>query len=106
MFISGNGPLVKILCEALARDKIEREKQCGNKVKKGQALSEANMFIQNVHHFRDDCIIDAGPPKEHVALFDEAQRAWNLDMTAKFMRRKKQQVDFRHSEPEFLICLP
>jgi hypothetical protein len=65
------------------------------------------MFIQNVHNFRDECVIDFGKaPVEHVVLFDEAQRAWNLEQTANFMRRKKNKPDFSQSEPEFLIsCL-
>ena len=64
------------------------------------------MFIQNVHHFRDACIQDSEPPVEHVALFDEAQRAWNLEQTASFMHRKKGISNFNQSEPEFLIsCL-
>jgi hypothetical protein len=43
---------------------------------------------------------------EHVAIFDEAQRAWNLKQTVDFMRRKKRRADFNQSEPEFLIsCL-
>jgi hypothetical protein len=60
-----------------------------------------------VHHFRDECLVDSTrPPVEHVALFDEAQRAWNLEQTASFMRRKKKRPDFTQSEPEFLIsCL-
>jgi hypothetical protein len=64
-------------------------------------------IIQNVHHFRDECLVDQDrPPIEHVALFDEAQRAWNLDQTSKFMRRKKGRPNFDSSEPEFLIsCL-
>lgn len=95
-----------ILREALARDKVRRESERNNTIKKGEAMSEVSMFIQNVHHFRDDCVVDSGPPKEHVVLFDEAQRAWNREMTANFMRRKKKVSDFRHSEPEFLIsCL-
>jgi hypothetical protein len=69
-------------------------------------MSEVKAFIQNVHHFRDECIIDSGPPPEHVALFDEAQRAWNLAQTASFMLRKKKTPNFKVSEPEFLIsCL-
>lgn len=106
VFLSGNDPLVDILREALARDKIRREKERGNKVKKGVALSEVKMFIQNVHHFRDACLADPKPPIEHVALFDEAQRAWNREKTADFMRRKKKIPNFHMSEPEFLIsCL-
>lgn len=107
VFLSGNGPLVAILREALARDKVKREKERGNKVKKGEALSEVKMFIQNVHNFRDECLVDFNrPPIEHVALFDEAQRAWDLKMTANFMQRKKNKPNFKYSEPEFLIsCL-
>ncbi len=107
VYLSGNGPLVKILCEALARDKIQRQKNRGQKVKKGEILSEVKMFIQNVHHFRDECLIDGNaPPIEHVVLFDEAQRAWNLEQTTKFMKNKKHRVGFTISEPEFLIsCL-
>ncbi|TKB25169.1 DUF2075 domain-containing protein [Desulfopila sp. IMCC35006] len=103
VFLSGNGPLVQILQEALARDKIAREKKKGNKLNKKQALSEVKAFVQNVHHYRDDCLIDDSPPTDHVALFDEAQRAWNIEQTSSFMRRKKNRPDFNQSEPEFLI---
>lgn len=107
VFLSGNGPLVKVLREALVRDKITREKLFGNRLKKADVRSEVKMFIQNVHNFRDDCLIDENhPPIEHVALFDEAQRAWNLAQTATFMAQKKDRPDFSMSEPEFLIsCL-
>ena len=107
VFLSGNGPLVKILREALVRDKLQREKERGNKIKKGEAFSEVKTFIQNVHHFRDDCLVDSTvPPIEHVALFDEAQRAWNKKQTSNFMHRKKNISNFNQSEPEFLIsCL-
>ncbi len=107
VFLSGNGPLVAILREALARDKVSREKEKGIRLKKGKAMSEVKAFIQNVHNFRDECLEDSQlPPIEHVALFDEAQRAWNLQQTANFMHRKKNRPNFGQSEPEFLIsCL-
>ncbi|NQT03514.1 MAG: DUF2075 domain-containing protein [Planctomycetes bacterium] len=107
VFLSGNGPLVKILREALVRDKVQREKERGNKIRKGEAFSEVKTFIQNVHNFRDDCLVDFSvPPIEHVALFDEAQRAWNLEQTSSWMRRKKNIPNFNQSEPDFLIsCL-
>lgn len=107
VFLSGNGPLVAILREALTRDRVKREKEHGRKVKKGAVMSEVKMFIQNVHNFRDEGLIDLiKPPIEHVALFDEAQRAWNLQQTAGFMKRKRGHPDFHYSEPEFLIsCL-
>ena len=107
VFLSGNGPLVKILQEALARDMVARTKAQGEKIKKGEAKSRVKAFIQNVHHFRDEGLRDPDrPPVDHVALFDEAQRAWDVDMTSDFMKRKKKQPGFHYSEPEFLIsCL-
>ena len=95
VFLSGNGPLVAILREALARDKVRRVKEAGERVKKGEVMSEVKMFVQNVHHFRDDCLLDQRrPPIEHVAIFDEAQRAWTLEQTSSFMRRKKNTPNF------------
>jgi hypothetical protein len=90
VYLSGNGPLVKILREALTRDKVQRDKELGVKTKKGFAFRAVKSKIQNVHNFRDDCLIDLNsPPIEHVALFDEAQRAWTLEQTSNFMKRKK-----------------
>jgi hypothetical protein len=103
VYLSGNGPLVAVLREALTRDEVARQKSLGNIVRKGKVGESVKAFIQNVHHFRDDAVIDSGPPAEHVAIFDEAQRAWTLRQTANFMRRKKGVADFSQSEPEFLI---
>lgn len=104
VFLSGNGPLVAILREALSRDKVLRVKKQGRKIKKSAVMSDVKMFIQNVHNFRDECLVDLkSPPIEHVALFDEAQRAWDVTQTSNFMRRKKSKPGFNQSEPEFLI---
>ncbi len=103
VFLSGNGPLVAILREALTRDKYQREKELGNKVRKGEIMGEVKLFIQNVHNFRDESLKDERPPFEHVTIFDEAQRAWNHTQTANFMLRKKNTPNFRISEPEFLV---
>lgn len=103
VFLSGNGPLVRVLHEALARDRVARAQAQGGKIKKGAAHSEVKAFIQNVHHFRDECLKDSRPPIEHVALFDEAQRAWNAEQTAAFMKQKKRVANFDQSEPGFLI---
>ena len=106
VFLSGNGPLVAILREALTRDKYKREKESGKKVRKGVIMSEVKMFIQNVHNFRDESLKDDRAPFEHVAIFDEAQRAWDHVQTANFMLRKKNRPNFNISEPEFLVsCL-
>lgn len=106
VFLSGNGPLVAVLREALVRDKVRNEEEHGRKITKGEAMSEVSAFIQNVHHFRDEYVIDKGPPIEHVALFDEAQRAWDARKTSSFMRQKNKPWDINKSESEFLIsCL-
>ncbi len=103
VFLSGNGPLVAVLREALIRDEVERKRNLGIRVRKGKVGESVKAFIQNVHHFRDDVLVDSGPPAEHVAIFDEAQRAWNLRQTANFMHRKRKRPGFSQSEPEFLI---
>ncbi|MCX6996607.1 MAG: DUF2075 domain-containing protein, partial [Kiritimatiellaeota bacterium] len=103
VFLSGNAPLVAVLSEALTRDEVARRKKQGEKVRTGKVRESIKAFIQNVHHFRDDALIETGPPIEHVVIFDEAQRAWNLKQTASFMQRKKKRSGFSQSEPEFLI---
>ena len=102
VYLSGNGPLVAVLREALTRDEVERQRAQGKRPRKGQVSKSVEAFIQNVHHFRDDVLRDPTPPVEHVAIFDEAQRAWSLEKTVKWMRAKKN-IAFAQSEPEFLI---
>ena len=106
VYLSGNGPLVAILREALVRDEVARKKVIGQKMRKGEARIAVEAFIQNVHHFRDAYLSDQRPPADHVVIFDEAQRAWTLEQTTQFMARKKGYLDFNRSEPDFLIsCL-
>ncbi|AOW11488.1 hypothetical protein LPB72_22310 [Hydrogenophaga crassostreae] len=103
VYLSGNGPLVSILREALARDEVARKSAVGEKLRKGEARKSIDAFIQNVHHFRDEYLADSSAPIDHVVIFDEAQRAWNLDQTTQFMARKKGRPNFNQSEPDFLI---
>lgn len=128
-YLSGNFPLVEVLTEALARDKVAKERENGNRFTKTMAVSEVKTFIQMIHHYRDTCLqgakIDNGKvvmdeayfskvenrdkqftPIDHVAIFDEAQRAWTQSQLANFMVRKKGVANFPYSEPEYLIsCL-
>ena len=105
VFLSGNGPLVQVLQEALRRD--------GKRQRGVPDLPEARLlqarqpdaFIQNIHHFRDDHLAPERIPNEHVVIFDEAQRAWDRAMTSDFMRRKKGQPGFDQSEPGFLLSV-
>ena len=100
VFLSGNGPLVDVLREALARDDHER-----NKISKKESLRKAEEFIQKIHHFRDDAISIDKAPFEKVVIFDEAQRAWDKENLKDFMKRKKGIVNFEVSEPDFLISI-
>lgn len=103
VFLSGNGPLVDVLREALTRDEVITAKENGKKLSKKQAAVKANAFIQNIHHFRDDNLLSTKAPIEKVVVFDEAQRAWTNEQVSKFMKTKKQVDDFNRSEPQFLI---
>lgn len=100
VFLSGNGPLVDVLQEALARDDAKR-----NNISRKEASRKVKEFIQIIHHFRDDAISVDTPPVEKVAIFDEAQRAWNEQNLTDFMKKKKHIEDFNMSEPEFLISI-
>ena len=105
VFLSGNGPLVDVLREALTRDEVATSKENGEPLTKKIAAIKANAFIQNIHHFRDDNLISKKAPVEKVVVFDEAQRAWAKEQVSSFMKRKKGVEDFDMSEPEFLISV-
>ncbi len=100
VYLSGNGPLVAVLQEALTRDELAR---VGNTERKGVVRQRVKPFIQNVHHFRDEGVRTTSAPYDHVVIFDEAQRAWTQAKTADFMKRRKKIASFTQSEPEFLI---
>jgi hypothetical protein len=103
VYLSGNGPLVRVLQEALATDRFESSKGTPLAVSKTEARRAVSSFIQNVHHFRDAYLDDRSPPHNHISIFDEAQRAWDLTETQRFMKEKKGIPNFGMSEPEFLI---
>lgn len=103
VFLSGNQPLVSVLQEALARDKVAQTMQNGDKITKKDALRSTSAFIQIIHKYRDSFVGNDNIPPERVAIFDEAQRAWTKAHIADFMKTKKGVTDFDYSEPEFLI---
>ncbi len=78
-YLSGNGPLVLVLREALARDGARQ----GTTLKK--ARKGASTLIQNVHEFVREYAIakPSAAPREHVVVFDEAQRAWHSTQMSK-----------------------
>ena len=108
VYLSGNYPLVEVLQEALTRDYVRRSKENYKSGKtdekpctKAEAKSKVKAFIQMIHHYRDLYLEGtevkgnkiapiesyfishtdkAYIPTEHVAIFDEAQRAWTKDV--------------------------
>lgn len=123
VLLSGNEPLVTVLREALTRDQVEKKKQVCNNCKKlnkkksdrkcsdckynltkNEIFSETKSFIQMIHWFRDDSLLEGHPaPIDKIAIFDEAQRAWTKEKLSEFMKTKKGQPHFDMSEPECLI---
>lgn len=126
VYLSGNGPLVQVLTEALARDKKRKKTEEGVKYNITDARREVSQFIQIIHRYRDnmlqklrtpirDGVIEIDPAKElkdkqagyaeveNIAIFDEAQRSWDKDHLASWLKRKKGIDSFPMSEGEFLI---
>lgn len=132
VYLSGNGPLVKVLTAALAKDKQRKEKENGHRCNITDAKREVSQFIQIIHRYRANMLSKIKLPitdgkleidetksvahqtaghgeVEHVAIFDEAQRSWDLDHLANWLARggsrggMKKVPDFPMSEAEFLI---
>ena len=126
VYLSGNKPLVDVLTEALARDKVKQEREAGKQYTLTTARREVKSFIQIIHHYRDNALaklkmpirdgkleIDEAKAKkheedgysevEHVAIFDEAQRLWDQPHLSAWLARKKGVQNFPMSESEFLI---
>ena len=124
VYLSGNGPLVKVLREALARDAVEQEriKDPNTKYNLTRAREAVQSFIMDVYHHRDyvmqmvkrpidpntkTLLVDSSKDAdqwlaEHVDIFDEAQRSWTYDQLRNWLSRKKGVENFPMSEPEFL----
>jgi len=75
LFLSGNGPLVKVIREALAREQVRQG------VRKIEAMGVASAFIANVHRFVKQYGIERREqiPDQNAIVFDEAQRAWSAE---------------------------
>jgi len=76
IFLSGNGPLVEVLRDAL----------------------KSKAFVSDLHAFIKSYGTTSKIPRQNVIVFDEAQRAWD----ASHMMLKK---SVAYSEPELLIAI-
>lgn len=132
VYLSGNGPLVAVLTEALARDNQKKCSQKGERKNLSDSRREVSEFIQIIHRYRDNMLakiknpvengeLEIDPEKaiklaatgygevEHVAIFDEAQRSWTHKRIADYLKRggtygnKLKVPNFPMSEAEFLI---
>ena len=132
VYLSGNGPLVAVLTEALARDNQKKCSAKGEKKNMTDSRREVSEFIQIIHRYRDNMlakiknpvengVVEIDPEKavhleatgygevEHVAIFDEAQRSWTHKRIADYLKRggtygnKLKVPNFPMSEAEFLI---
>jgi hypothetical protein len=111
-FLSGNGPLVKILREALIRDDVRRGRIDGNRRTRRAAETAVHAFIQSVHRFADDHYKDLAPtPAQRVIIFDEAQRAWDSKQNERASRPTVSEAHMmmdvmnRHAGWCVLVCL-
>ena len=132
VYLSGNGPLVAVLNEALAKDNYKKCKERGESKKLTDSRREVGKFIQIIHRYRDNMlakiknpvengVLEIDPEKavkmqdagfgevEHVAIFDEAQRSWTHKRLADYLKRggtygnKLKVPNFPMSEAAFLI---
>lgn len=105
-YLSGNGPLVAVLQEALLRDERRRRRarEAFDRPPDPTGARKADAFIQNLHKWRDHHVEDLRPPAERVVIFDEAQRAWTAQETARFMA-KRGHARWDQSEPAFLLSV-
>jgi len=132
VYLSGNGPLVAVLTEALARDNYKKCRERNENKKLTDSRREVGKSIQMIHRYRDNMlakiknpvengILEIDPEKavrmgkagfgevEHVAIFDEAQRSWTHKRLAYYLRRggtygnKLKVPNFPMSEAAFLI---
>lgn len=132
VYLSGNGPLVAVLTEALAIDNQKKSQARGEKKNRSDSRREVGKFIQIIHRYRDNMlaklktpiengVLEIDPKKaiklakagygevEHVAIFDEAQRSWTHKRLADYLKRggtygnKLKIQNFPYSEAAFLI---
>lgn len=82
-FLSGNGPLVAVLQDAL----------------------HSKAFVQDMHRFIREYAIERTDicPAERLLIFDEAQRAWTAGKVEDFYRKRNLAV--KRSEPEMLVSV-
>ncbi len=102
VFLSGNGPLVAVLREALAMDSYGRAVKNGKSPTKGDERRKIRTLIQGLPEFFSDTMANSETAHEKIVIVDEAQRAWDSSETDRFLKKKRLPVCHK-SQAELLI---
>lgn len=92
-YLSGNGPLVEVLREALKKSVRQKEKVTR------ETNAAINSLIQSSYNFKKDNAGKTTPTVENILIFDEAQRVWNEE---KMTKKSGKDPDYAMSESKFL----
>jgi hypothetical protein len=110
-FLSGNGPLIQVLREALKRDAFSKLK-ADNKDAKAKEVARIIAFIENVHRFLDEYFLaEEKTPNNKIVIFDEAQRAWNAEHSMRKFQRPFSEAEMmlnvmdRHRDWSVIVAL-
>jgi hypothetical protein len=95
VYLSGNGPLVEVLREALKRS-VKAKKQFNRETE-----TAINALIQSSYAFKKDNASHNNPTPENILIFDEAQRVWDQ----KKMASKHKDPIMSVSEPHLLYSI-
>ncbi len=117
-FLSGNGPLIKVLREVLSKDAFKRIQKSERKARKDEIERQMKAFIENVHRFIDEyCFTEKGEfdlnkkPNNQIIVFDEAQRAWNAEQSQRKFKRPYSEAEMlfnimdRHNDWAAIVAL-
>lgn len=97
VYLSGNGPLVEVLREALKRSVKAKNKNQYNR----QTKAAIEALIQSSYSFKNDNAVHNRLTPENILIFDEAQRVWDQ----KKMSRKHDNPAMAVSEPHLLYSI-
>ena len=96
VYLSGNGPLVEVLREALKRS-VKEKKQYNR-----ETAAAIDALIQSSYAFKKDNASHNHPTAENILIFDEAQRVWNQQ---KMSRKHSDNPSMAVSEPHLLFSI-
>lgn len=79
VYLSGNGPLVAVLTEALALDNYKKCRACNKRKYLSDSRREVSKFIQIIHRYRDNMLAKIKNPVENGVLEIDPEKAMKLE---------------------------